>query len=255
MEWVIATFASALAGFIDSIVGGGGLILLPTLFAVYPQVEPATLLGNNKSASVWGTGFATWRYARQVSLNWRHLLPAAGLTMLGSWAGAWAVTQTSPEFLRQLLPVVLVLLLIYTLLRKDMGREHTPHWSPRTEWALTCVIGVGIGFYDGFFGPGTGSFFVFLLVRVLGYDFLHASAAAKLLNLSSNAAALVLFTWMGHVWWHLALPLAVANVLGSWMGTRMALRHGAGFVRGMFIAVVCVLVVKTSYDAFLRTSF
>lgn len=252
MELFIATLASALAGFIDSIVGGGGLILLPTLFAVYPQVEPATLMGNNKSASIWGTAFAAWRYARQVSLNLRVLLPAAALTMLGSWLGAWAVTQTSPEFLRQLLPVVLVLLLIYTLLRKDMGREHQPHWPHRIELALTCAIGAGIGFYDGFFGPGTGSFFVFLLVRVMGYDFLHASAAAKWLNFSSNAAALVLFTWMGHVWWHLALPMAVANVMGSWLGTRMALKHGAGFVRWMFIAVVTMLIVKTGYDAFLR---
>ena len=250
MELVIATLASALAGFIDAIVGGGGLILLPTLFAVYPQVAPATLLGSNKSASVWGTAFASWRYARQVSLSWRILLPATAVTMLGSWLGAWAVTHTSPEFLRRLLPAVLVLLLIYTLLRHDLGRDHAPRWRPRTELMLTACIGAGIGFYDGFFGPGTGSFFVFLLVRVLGYDFLHASAAAKWLNLSSNASALVWFGWSGHVWWHLALPLAVANVLGSWMGTRMALRHGAGFVRLMFIAVVCALVLKTSYDAF-----
>ena len=252
MELAIATLASALAGFIDAIVGGGGLILLPALFAVYPQVEPATLLGNNKSASVWGTAFASWRYMRQVALSLRLLLPAAALTMLGAWLGAWAVTQTSPDFLRRLLPVVLVLLLIYTLLRKDLGREHAPRWQPRTELALTSLIGTCVGFYDGFFGPGTGSFFVFLLVRVLGYDFLHASAAAKLLNLSSNAAALMLFAWLGHVWWQVAMPLALANVAGSWLGTRMALRHGTGFVRHMFIVVVCMLVIKTSYDAFLK---
>ncbi|MEY4363737.1 MAG: hypothetical protein RLZZ24_1089 [Pseudomonadota bacterium] len=252
MDILIATLASALAGFIDSIVGGGGLILLPALFAVYPQVEPATLLGSNKSASVWGTAFASWRYARQVSLNWRVLAPSAALTMSGSLVGAWAVTQTSPEFLRRLLPAVLLLVLIYTLLRKDLGREHTPRWSGQSELVLTSLIGVGIGFYDGFFGPGTGSFFVFLLVRVMGYDFLHASAAAKLLNFSSNAAALILFAWTGHVWWHLALPMAVANVMGSWLGTRMALRHGAGFVRVMFIVVVSALIVKTGYDGFLR---
>jgi uncharacterized membrane protein YfcA len=109
-----------------------------------------------------------------------------------------------------------------------------------------------IGFYDGFFGPGTGSFFVFLLVRWLGYDFLNASVAAKLLNLASNIAALTLFTMKGHVWWHMALPMALANVAGSLLGTRMALQHGAGFVRGMFIVVVSALICKTSYDAFLR---
>jgi len=252
MELLIATGASALAGFVDSIVGGGGLILLPALFAVYPSVEPATLLGNNKSASVWGTGFATWQYSRQVAMRWSALVPAAGLAMVGSFAGAWAVTQVSPEFLRRLLPIVLVLVLLYTLWRKDLGREHAPRFERRHErWAL-CAIGLLIGSYDGFFGPGTGSFFVFLLVRVLGYDFLHASAAAKWLNLSSNAAALVLFTWAGHVWWHMALPIALANVVGSLLGTRMALRHGTGFVRLMFLGVVSALILKTGYDAFLR---
>jgi uncharacterized membrane protein YfcA len=136
--------------------------------------------------------------------------------------------------------------------RKDMGRHHAPRFHGRAELLATSAIGLTIGFYDGFFGPGTGSFFVFLLVRWLGYDFLNASVAAKLLNLSSNIAALVLFTYKGHVWWHMALPLAMANVAGSLLGTRMALQHGAGFVRGMFIVVVSALICKTSFDAFLR---
>lgn len=252
MELVIATLASALAGFVDAIVGGGGLILLPALFAVYPSAPPATLLGSNKSASVWGTLFATWQYSQRVQINWRVLLPAAALTMGGSFVGAWVVTQVSPEFLRRLLPVILLAVLMYTLMKKDLGRHHAPRYDGRAELWATCVVGVAIGFYDGFFGPGTGSFFVFLLVRWLGYDFLNASVAAKLLNLSSNAAALVLFTWKGHVWWHVALPLAMANVAGSLLGTRLALQHGAAFVRVMFIAVVSALICKTSYDAFLR---
>jgi len=234
MELLIVTLASALAGFVDSIVGGGGLIFLPALFAVYPSAPPATLFGTNKSASVWGTSFAAWQYGRRVQVQWRVMLPAAAVAMMGAFIGAWLVTQISPDFLRRTLPFVLMAVLGYTLMRK------------------ACTVGVTIGFYDGFFGPGTGSFFVFLLVRWLGYDFLNASVAAKLLNLSSNAAALVLFALKGHVWWHLALPLAVANVAGSLLGTRMALKHGAGFVRGMFIVVVTALIGKTSYDAFLR---
>jgi uncharacterized membrane protein YfcA len=210
------------------------------------------LFGTNKSASVWGTAFATWQYSRRVPMNWPIMWPAAALAMLGSFSGAWLVTLISPEFLRRLLPVVLLAVLIYTLVRKDMGRHHAPRFEGRLELLAVCTIGLSIGFYDGFFGPGTGSFFVFLLVRWLGYDFLNASVAAKLLNLSSNAAALVLFTLKGHVWWHLALPLAMANVAGSLLGTRMALQHGAGFVRGMFILVVSALICKTSYDAFLR---
>jgi uncharacterized membrane protein YfcA len=252
MELFFTTFASALAGFVDAIVGGGGLILLPALFAAYPTAAPATLFGTNKSASVWGTAFATWQYSRRVQIQWRVMLPAAAVTMVAAFAGAWWVTQISPEFLRRLLPFVLVLVLVYTLTRKDMGRLHAPRFSGRAERLATCTIGLTIGFYDGFFGPGTGSFFVFLLVRGLGYDFLNASVAAKLLNLSSNIAALVLFTYKGHVWWHLALPMAMANVAGSLLGTRMALQYGAGFVRGMFIVVVSGLICKTSYDAFLR---
>ena len=252
MELFFTTFASALAGFVDSIVGGGGLILLPALFAAYPSATPATLFGTNKSASMWGTAMATWQYSRRVKVSWSALLPAAAATMVASFLGAWWVTLISPEFLRRLLPVVLLAVLIYTLMRKDMGRHHAPRFQGRGELLVTCAIGLAIGFYDGFFGPGTGSFFVFLLVRWLGYDFLNASVAAKFLNLASNSAALVLFTYKGHVWWHMALPLAMANIAGSLLGTRMALKHGAGFVRGMFIVVVSALICKTSYDAFWR---
>lgn len=253
MEWFIVTLASGLAGFVDSIVGGGGLILLPALFATFPQAHPATLLGSNKSASIWGTAAATVQYARRVELSWKALLPAAAVCFGGSMAGAWLVTVVSPEFLRRILPGVLVVVLLYTLARKDLGREHRPRFAGRAETLAACILGLTIGFYDGFFGPGTGSFFVFLFVRWLGYDFLHASASAKLLNVTSNFAALLLFAWKGHVWWHLAIGMAVANVIGSVLGTRMALKHGAGFVRGMFLLVVTALILKTGWDAYAAT--
>jgi uncharacterized membrane protein YfcA len=151
--------------------------------------------------------------------------------------------------LRRLLPLILVGVLIYTLARKELGRHHAPRFTGRHEAMAAATLGVTIGFYDGFFGPGTGSFFVFLFVRWLGYDFLHASASAKLLNTTSNLAALLLFAAKGHVWWHLALAMAVANVVGSLIGTRLALKHGSGFVRGAFILVVGALILKTGYDA------
>ena len=252
MELLIVSLASFLAGLIDSIVGGGGLILIPVLFATFPQAPPATLFGTNKSASIWGTAFATVQYSRKVNMPWRSLLPAAGAGLVGSPIGAWTVTLVDPSVFRKILPVLMLALLLYTLAKKDMGRHHAPRFAGAKEAWMAAGIGLTIGFYDGFFGPGTGSFFVFLLVRWLGYDFLNASVAAKLLNLSSNIAALTLFTMKGHVWWHMALPLAMANVAGSLLGTRMALQHGAGFVRGMFIVVVTALICKTSYDAFLR---
>ena len=252
MELLLVSLASVLAGFVDAIVGGGGLILVPALFAVFPTTHPATLFGTNKSASIWGTAFAARQFSRRVDMHWPALLPAAVAGLVGGFLGAWAVTVLPSEFLRKLLPVVLLGVLLYTLVRKDMGREHAPRLAGRTQTAVACAIGLVLGFYDGFFGPGTGSFFVFLFVRVLGYDFLNASAAAKLLNTATNFAALLLFAIKGHVWWQYAVALAVANVVGSLLGTHLALKHGASFVRGVFILVVSALICKTGYDAFLR---
>ncbi|MEZ7848398.1 MAG: TSUP family transporter [Polaromonas sp.] len=252
MELIFVTCASLLAGFVDSIVGGGGLILVPALFAAFPTTHPATLFGINKGASICGTAVATVQYARRVDMRWAALLPAALVGFAGSFAGAWLVTEISPQFIRKILPVVLLGVLLYTLVKKELGQHHAPRFSGRAETWAACCIGLVLGFYDGFFGPGTGSFFVFLFVRWLGYDFLNASASAKLLNTATNLAALLLFAYKGHVWWHFALTMAIANVLGSLLGTHMALKHGAAFVRVVFIFVVSALILKTGYDAFIR---
>jgi uncharacterized protein len=249
-ELLIAAVASLAAGFFDAIVGGGGLILTPALFALYPSASPVSLLAMNKSASVWGTALASTQYARRVSMPWRSLWPAALLAGAGSLVGAWTLGWVSPQYLRQLLPFVLLALLVYTLLKKDLGQSHQPRFAGRTQTLALCGMAVVIGFYDGFFGPGTGSFLIFALVRVFGFDFLHASASAKLLNLSTNIAALSIFTWQGHIQWRYALVLAVANVLGSFVGSRLSLKHGAGFVRWMFVLVVAALMCKTGFDAF-----
>ena len=252
MEWIFVSLASALAGFVDAIVGGGGLILVPAMFAAFPHAAPATLFGTNKSAAVWGTAMSTWQYSRRISITWPMIIPGIVAAGVGAFSGAWAVTLVNPDFLRKLLPFILLGVLLYTLAKKELGRHHTPRFAGRAEVIAACLIGVLIGFYDGFFGPGTGSFFVFLFVRLLGYDFLNASASAKLLNCATNIAAIALFAAKGHVWWHFAVTLAVANVLGSLLGTHMALKHGTGFVRGIFIVVVSTLILKTAYDAFLR---
>jgi hypothetical protein len=252
MELFVVTLASLAAGFVDSMVGGGGLILVPALFATFPAAHPATLFGTNKGASVWGTAFATWRYSRQVPLRWPVLGPAALAGFVGSLLGAWLVTVVSPDFLRKLLPLVLLAVLAYTWVKKDLGRHHTPRFHGLAEQAAGVSVGLVIGFYDGFFGPGTGSFLVFLFVRVLGYDFLSASAAAKLINTATNISALALFISTGHIWWHFVLAMALANVVGSWGGTRLALKHGTGFVRGAFLLVVSALILKTGWDALMH---
>ncbi len=252
MDMLVVTGASLLAGFVDSIVGGGGLILVPALFSVFPGAPPATLLGTNKLASVSGTAVAAAQFSRRVQLRWASLLPAAALGFAGSMGGAWALTVFPGDFLRRALPFILLCVLAYTLARKDMGRHHVPRFAGRHEALAACTIGLLIGFYDGFFGPGTGSFLVFLFVRWMGYDFLHASASAKLVNTATNLAALLLLAVTGHVWWRYGLAMAAANVIGSLLGTRVALKHGAGFVRAVFIVVVSALILKTAYDAFLR---
>lgn len=250
MEWIIAGAASLLAGSIDAVVGGGGLILLPALFSAFPTAPAPTILGTNKATAVWGTGIAATQFARRVQIRWRTVLPAAGAAFAAAFFGAYLATVVSGDALRKALPFVLLAVLLYTLARKDLGSHHTPRFVGRAEVLIACVIGVAIGFYDGFFGPGTGSFFVFFFVRALGYDFLNASASSKILNVGTNAAALILFAATGHVWWHLALPLAVLNIAGALIGARMALRKGSGFVRWIFIVVVGALIIKTFADAF-----
>ncbi len=252
LDLLLVSLASALAGFVDAIVGGGGLVLVPALFGAFPSASPATLLGTNKAAGVWGTSFAAVQFARRVTLPWSALAPAAAAALLGAALGAWAVTLISADGLRRALPLVLAAVLVYTVARKDLGRVHAPRLHGSAQTLAACAIGSTVGFYDGFFGPGAGSFFVFLFVRVLGFDFLHASAAAKLLNVATNGAALALFAAKGHVWWTIALAMAAANVAGSLLGTRLALQRGTGFVRRVFVVVVAALICKTSWDAFVR---
>jgi len=250
-DLLLVALASFMAGFVDAIIGGGGLILLPALFSVFPQVAPATILGTNKGGAIWGTALAALQYARRVQLPWRTVMHALGAALIGSALGAWVVTQMDPSGLKKALPLLLALVLAYTLTRRDLGQRHAPRWAGRREAAAAAAVGLLVGFYDGVFGPGTGSFFVFALVRLLGWDFLHASAAAKVLNTSTNASALMLFALSGHVLWQLAAVLALANMAGSLVGTHVALKHGSALIRRFFIGVVSLLILKTAHDAWI----
>ncbi len=251
-ELLFVTAASLLAGLIDAIVGGGGLILTPALFAAYPAAPAATMLGTNKSASIWGSSLAAWQYGRQIAFRWPVAAPALAACLVGSALGTITLLFVSSQWLRKALPFVLLAVLLYTLFNKTLGQAHAPRYKGSREVCAACLIGCLIGFYDGFFGPGTGSFFVFAFVRIMGYDFLSASAHAKLLNVATNFAALVLFAYKGHIWWEITIYLVVANLVGSFAGTRLAMRHGSGFVRRVFVCVVTLLIAKTGYDAFFR---
>lgn len=245
-----ATLASFVAGFVNAIAGGGGLVSIPALFGIYPETAAATLFGTNKVAMVSGTLQAACAYAQRVSLPWPTLIPAIVAAAVGSALGATAVTLVPNDFLRRLLPVLLAAVLVQMLLQPALGAVHAPRHGPRAETLVAVGIALVLGLYDGFFGPGTGSFLIFLSVRVLGFDFLHAVATAKILNTATNLAAIAVFAGTGHVGWELVGPLIVANVAGSLLGTQLALRHGSGFIRPVFLAVVTALILKTGYDAY-----
>ncbi|RZT29556.1 sulfite exporter TauE/SafE family protein [Cupriavidus agavae] len=252
MEFAFLAVAAFLAGLIDAVAGGGGLVQVPALFSTYPNMSPATLIGTTKVASMAGTFNAAARYARTVKIYWGATGPALVAAFVFAMAGAWTLTMIPAEPLRKALPFVLLVLLAYTVAKKDLGTEHAPSLTGGRERLAALLTGASIGFYDGVFGPGTGSFLMIVFVRVFGYDFLHASASSKVVNLATNLAALLLLASKGHVWWQLGLVMAVANVAGSQVGSKLALRHGSRFVRKVFIVVVSALIVKTAYDAFLR---
>ncbi len=237
-----------LAGAVDAVVGGGGLIQIPALFAVHPGESPATLFGTNKCASVVGTSNAAWRYARRVAMPWRTILPAATAAFAFSYVGAAAVAWLPKDAVRPLILVLLVFAAVYTLKRKEFGQSHAPAHAGLHELLYATLLGGVIGFYDGFFGPGTGSFLIFLFVRFFGFDFLHASAAAKVVNVATNLAAIGYFLPNGYVLPLLAAVMALANLSGSTAGTWLALKHGSAFVRRVFLVVVGVLIVKFAWD-------
>lgn len=244
--------AALFAGFVDSIVGGGGLIQLPALFAAFPAAAPATLFGTNKLASIVGTTSAAVQYSQRVKIPWQVVGPGAIAALIGSWYGAKAVAYLDPAILRPLILALLVLVAVYTFLRKDLGAVSQEPAHGRRSFAIAVGVGGVIGFYDGFFGPGAGSFLIFLFIRLLGMDFLRASVSAKILNVATNLAAISFFVGNVELMWTLAAVMAICNLSGSVLGSRMALKHGTGFVRKMFLAVVTVLIVRLAYDTFLR---
>lgn len=237
-----------LAGFIDAVAGGGGLVQVPALFILMPGVSAVTLLGTNKFASIWGTASAAWQYSRKVPVEWRTTLPATLAALVFGFLGARTVAHVPGDFLRPLVLVLLVAVLAYTLWRKDLGALHAPKLSGRRQTAMALATGTAIGFYDGFFGPGTGSFLVFAFVGLFGFSFLAASASAKIVNVVTNGAALVYFITQGYVLYAVAVPMAICNVAGSQLGARLALKLGSGFVRGVFLTVVLALIARYAWE-------
>ena len=250
LDLLFLLLAALFAGFVDAVAGGGGLIQVPTLLVTLPAESPATVFGTNKLASIFGTGNAALRYARRIALPWGIALPAATAAFVFSFAGAAAVAWLPRELVRPLVLVLLVLVMVYTACRPEFGVVSGARMSAVTERRVALLVGAVLGFYDGFFGPGAGSFMIFAFVHWFRLDFLHASSAAKVVNFATNAAALAYFLPTGHVLWITGLAMAVFNIAGALLGARLALRHGSGFVRGVFLLVAGVLILRLGYDTF-----
>ena len=250
LDILVLLTAALFAGFVDAVAGGGGLIQVPALLVALPAEPPATVFGTNKLASIFGTGNAARRYAKRIALPWGVALPAALAAFALSFVGAMAVAWLAKEVVRPVVLVLLVVVLIYTAIKRDLGSAAGIRLEPRAERARALAVGAVLGFYDGFFGPGAGSFMIFAFVRWFGLDFLRASSAAKVVNFATNAAALAYFAPSGHVLWLTGLGMAAFNVAGALLGARLALMHGSGFVRGVFMAVSGLLIVRLGYDIF-----
>jgi uncharacterized protein len=244
---VLCLFA-LLAGAVDAVVGGGGLVQLPALLVVLPQAPVVALLGTNKLASIVGTSSAAVTYLRRTTVDVRTAVAMAAAAFVGSGIGALVATRTSTDVLEPVILVALVAVFAYTLRRPALGEVEALRLPPRLQRAVALVGGGAIGFYDGLAGPGTGSFLVFLLVGAVGLSFLHASATSKVVNTATNAAALLLFAAGGHVLWAVGLAMAASNLVGAQVGARLAIRHGSGLVRRVFLVVVSVLIARLAYD-------
>ncbi len=235
------------AGWIDAVVGGGGLLQLPALLLI-PGITPIQALATNKLASVFGTATSSVTYYRRAKPDIRTALPMAGIALAGSFGGAAVATVLPASAFKPIIVVALLAVALFTAFRPQMGAETRLRFSGHKHHITAGAAGLVIGFYDGLIGPGTGTFLVLTLVALLGYDFLQASAKAKIVNFATNAGALILFIPHGAVLWLLGGILAVANVAGSYLGSRMAISRGSRFIRVIFLVVVIGLIGKLGVD-------
>lgn len=249
---VVLCLAAAAAGWIDAVVGGGGLLLLPALLLGLPHVPAAHVLGTNKAVAIVGTSGAAVTYARKAPVKVATAVRIGLVALAGSMTGAFFAAGISSDVLRPVIMVVLVAVAAFVMLRPQFGREaagDTDRKVTRARAATAIVlVGGGIGFYDGLFGPGTGTFLVLALTAVLHLDLVTASATAKIVNVCTNGGALAMFAYQGSVMWQLAALMAVFNLAGGLLGARMALRKGSEFVRGVLLVVVFSLVAKLGFD-------
>ncbi len=247
LDWAMLAGGAFFAGLVDAAAGGGGLVQIPVLMGEFPEAALATLFGTNKLASIAGTASAAWRFARRLPVPWDVIGPTALAALLGAWLGANVVSWLPRDVMRPLALVLMAGVLGYTVAHKTLGHRALRPLQARDR-TRGAFIGLLIGCYDGFFGPGTGSFLIFAFVRFLGMDFLQAAAGAKIVNAATNLAALAFFTSHVPILWTVAAVMALCNMAGAQVGAALALRRGQAFIRGAFLTVVTLLIARLAWD-------
>jgi uncharacterized protein len=253
-EIIILCAAAFFAGFIDSIVGGGGLIQTPATMVVLSQYSVSTILGTIKIPSFIGTSIAAFQYAKRIALQWKLLLWMCSIAMLMAFFGSFTVTMVNNSFMKPLIFTILIAVAVYTFIKKDFGNAVSKDVAPKKQLIYGSLFSIVIGFYDGFIGPGAGSFLLIFFVSALGFDFLKASAHAKFVNLSTNLGSIIFFSGSGHILYQFALPMAVFNFAGSYFGSRLAILKGNKFIRIFFLIVVVGTIIRFGYDIFFKNS-
>ncbi len=251
-EIIILCIAAFAAGFIDSIVGGGGLVQTPATLITLPQYPVATLLGTTKIPSLLGTSIAAFQYALKVNIRWKLLATMCSIAFVAAYAGSATVTLVSNTFMKPVFFIILIAVFVYTYTKKDFGLVIEKSISEKKEYLLCSIITMLIGFYDGFIGPGTGSFLILFFISMLGFDFLKASAHAKLVNVSTNLGSILFFSRSGHILYQYAIPMAICNFAGSIMGAKLAILKGNKFIRLFFLIVIAATIIRFGYDIFIK---
>ena len=242
--------ASFFAGFIDSIAGGGGLIQLPALLIGLPKSETAEVLGTNKLSAVFGTTTAAAMYRKQIKPDPKILIAMGLPAFLGSAGGAVLASKIPTSSMRPMVLVLLIVVAVYTWFKPDLGKFENLRHLPKRRVQIAAIAGVIIGFYDGIFGPGTGSFLMLILVASLGYAFITASAIAKVVNVATNVGAIIVFGVNGAVIWQIGIIMGVANISGAVLGARLAIKGGSTLVRKVFLIVTVALIIKVGIATF-----
>jgi uncharacterized membrane protein YfcA len=246
--WLLTALAGFAAGLIDSIVGGGGLVLTPAMLNLHPQLHILQAIGTQRTSSIMGTSVAAWNYLRRIRVERRILVPACVAALSASAVGVQLARRIDGEVLKWTVLAICVVLAIYTVFRKDLGLREDRRFHPKHETIAAVAIGGATGFYNGLIGPGTGTIMVFAFVSFLGLDFLKSSAVSKTTNVAADLSSWTVLAMGGFVLWTLAIPLIIGNMIGSYIGSHMAIRRGQGFVRAVFLVIVLSLIARQAWQ-------